>query len=70
MTTLVIRDVSVPLPALLIAVFTLGMLIGIPAGVAAYSYGASISQEKARIERETNPINARGICPPDLPPAR
>lgn len=62
---LITQSVSVPLPALLIAVFGVGLALGIVAGVAAYSYGANQAREEARIESATNPIHGTGdICPP------
>nr|QOQ33419.1 hypothetical protein [Pseudomonas syringae pv. actinidiae] len=71
MAALIPKSVSVPLPALLITVFSIGLVIGIVAGVAAYSYGANKAQEEARIERAANPAHAVGdFCPPLLPPTR
>jgi len=71
MTTLISKTVSFPLPALLITLFSFGMLIGIVTGVAAYSYGARKAQEQARIERAANPDRPLGnFCPPVPPPSR
>lgn len=71
MTTFISKTVSNRLPALLITVFSFGLVIGIVAGVAAYSYGASKAQEQARIERADSPDRPLGdFCPPVLPPSR
>lgn len=69
MTTLTSRSVTIPLPALLIAVFAAGIFIGMIAGVAAYSYGYNKSQEQALVDRAADPVHSiSAYCPP--PPSQ
>lgn len=71
MTALESKFVSVPLSTMYIVIFVAGLSTGVVAGIAAYSYGASIAQEQARIERAANPVHTIGeFCPPPLPPAQ
>lgn len=66
------RPVEMPLHLLLIAVFSVGFIIGIVAGVSAYSYGFNKAQDEARLERAADPKPFKPvICPPEpLQPAQ
>lgn len=71
MTELVPKGVNVSLPALLVVVFSAGLILGITVGIAAFSYGFDRAQDIARIERAAAPKLALGdLCPPARPPGQ
>lgn len=68
MTTILSKTVSVPLPALMIAIFGVGLLAGMFLGAAAYERGATKSDEKWRLEDTKKPTYDKSIfCPPPIP---
>lgn len=67
-TTILFKTVKVPLPALMIAIFGLGLLVGIFLGAAAYESGAAKSDEKWRLEDAKKPAYDKSIfCTPPVP---
>lgn len=71
MNTLAFKSLRVPLPALLIVVFTAGIAAGVWIGIASFLYGYNKAQDEARIERASDPKPAMAdLCPPALPPSQ
>lgn len=67
MTTLVTKSVSVRLSTLLIAILGVALIIGIPVGIASFSFGFNKAQDQARFRRDSDPApQVRGLCPPAL----